>query len=77
MGKSIEHRGRGIRLAGKGDEAVLTIDGEVVRWGRFSGDGEYFLYRYAYDPHKSLLEVAKRYVEHRERAKGMREEDEG
>jgi hypothetical protein len=65
--EAVEHDGHTIELAGDETAPTLLVDGEPLRWGRFSGDGQFFLYRYAYDPQDSLVDLARRYVEYRER----------
>jgi hypothetical protein len=74
--KKVEHNGHKIEVAARAHDADLLIDGEPVRWGQFSGDGQFFLYRYAYDPDDSLIEVARRYVEYRERVEQHRAAEE-
>lgn len=43
------------------------LDDEPVQFGQ-DGAGRYYLEPYAYDRHASLLEVLKRFVDHREGA---------
>jgi hypothetical protein len=74
--KKVEHDGHKIEVAAHADDADLLIDGEPVRWGQFSDDGQFFLYRYAYDPDDSLIEVARRYIDYRERVEQRRESEE-
>ena len=69
---AVEHDGHKIELVGHEEEPTLVVDGEPLRWGRFSGDGMYFLYQYAYDPQDSLVDLARRYVEYRERVERVR-----
>lgn len=73
--KTVEHDGHSIELVDDESEPTLLVDGEPVRWGRFADDGQFFLYRYAYDPDDSLVEVAKRYVEHRDRVERERSDN--
>lgn len=49
----------------------LLIDNVPVRYGRLP-DGSYFLDDYAYDWSDDLLEVARRYIDHRERSAEIR-----
>lgn len=63
-----EHKGSQIDIALRGGKYELRIDGRLMRWGQLPG-GMYYLHDYAYDPAPDLLEVAKRYVEYRARAK--------
>ena len=72
--ETVKHEGHTIALVEDEAELSLLIDGEPVRWGRFSGDGQFFLYRYAYDPDDSLVEVAKRYVTYRDSVENARSE---
>jgi hypothetical protein len=64
-----------IREAYEGHEIVIArddpgrrvlVDGEPIRYGRV-GD-EFYLDVYAYDRDVSLLEVVKRYIDHRKQA---------
>lgn len=68
--EKIDHNGHRIEIAGK-EEPTVLIDGEPVRWGRLD-DGSYYLHEFAYEPADSLAEVAKRYVDHLERAKKLK-----
>ncbi len=62
-----EHHGSVIEITEREGRFELRIDGELHRFGQLPS-GKYFLHDYAYDWHDSLMEVAVRYVEHRERA---------
>ena len=70
--ETVEHRGSRIELVGDAPERVLLVDGEPLRWGRFPSDGHYFLYGYAYDRDDSLIGLAKRYIEYRDRVQRVR-----
>jgi hypothetical protein len=70
--QTLEHDGHTIELVGDESAPELLIDGERARWGRFSGDGQFFLYAYAYDPDDSLVEVARRLVDYRSRVERVR-----
>jgi hypothetical protein len=61
-----EHHGSLIEIAARDGKHELRIDGKQHRFGRLP-TGKYFLHDYAYDWHDDLMEVAARYVEHRER----------
>lgn len=51
------------------DEAPeLRIDGQTVEYGQLP-DGSYALSMYAYDWSEDLVEVARRYVDYRDRVK--------
>jgi hypothetical protein len=50
----------------------LLIDNVPVRYGRLPG-GSYFLDDYAYDWSDDLIEVARRYIDYRERSAKVRE----
>ena len=69
---TVEHEGHEIEVVGDASAPTLLVDGEPVRWGQFADDGQFFFYRYAYDPDDSLVEVAKRYVEYRDRVDRVR-----
>jgi hypothetical protein len=49
------------------EERELLIDGEPVAVGRLV-DGSYVLEDYAYDPRDDLEDLARRYIDHGERA---------
>ena len=51
------------------------IDDEPVRYGQLP-DGSYALHEYAYDWHDNLLDLAKRYIDYRDRADEIRHERE-
>lgn len=70
--ETVEHDGHTIEVRLDDSEPVLLVDDEPVRWGRFSGDGKFFLHPYAYDADESLVELARRYVEYRDRVEQRR-----
>jgi hypothetical protein len=76
-GTTDENDGHAIEFVGDESEPILLIDGEPLRWGRFSDDGQFFLYRYAYDPDDTLEGVARRYVEYRDLVQRVRAETKG
>lgn len=53
------------------DVAELLIDGQPVPFGRLV-DGSYVLEDYAYDFTSDLEDLARRYIDHRERAERAR-----
>jgi hypothetical protein len=61
----------GAALAAPSPAADLLIDGEPIRYGRFA-DGQFFLYAHAYDPSDDLAELARRFIDHRDRAEDVR-----
>ena len=71
--ETVEHDGHRIELEGDESDPTLLIDGERVRWGRFADDGQFFLYRHAYDSAESLVDAARRYVEYRDRVERRHE----
>jgi hypothetical protein len=74
--ETAEHRGHTIELiTDELGKRVLRIDGQSLRYGQFE-DGLYFLRPYAYDADESLIEVARRYIDHQDRAARVRAEQE-
>lgn len=53
----------------------LLIDDEPVRYGQLP-DGSYALHEYAYDSSDNLLDLAKRFIDYRDRADKIRREAE-
>lgn len=86
--KSEQYKGHHIELRPRGDEALLAredegagepellIDGEPVGYGQLP-DGSYALHEYAYDWTDNLMDLAKRFIDYRQRADEVRAEDEG
>jgi hypothetical protein len=71
-GHRIEVRARRARRARRPSRAReaqpdLLIDDELVRYGQLP-DGSYALHEYAYDWHDDLIELAKRFIDYRDRA---------
>ncbi|MDQ4145898.1 MAG: twin-arginine translocation pathway signal protein [Actinomycetota bacterium] len=71
-GHRIELRARegeeaGAREEARGEGLDLLIDDEPVPYGRLP-DGLYFLQEYAYDWTDDLMDLATRFIDHRERA---------
>lgn len=63
------------REARREEEPELLIDDQPVRYGQLP-DGQYFLHEYAYDWHDNLIDVAKRFIDYRDRAEEIRREAE-
>jgi hypothetical protein len=64
------HRIEFVQREGARQQGDLVIDGEVVRFGQLI-DGSYFLHDYAFDWHEDLLQVARRWIDHRIRARSI------
>ena len=54
-----------------GDDLELLIDDEPVHYGRLP-DGSYFLDDYAYDWNKNLMDLARTFIDYRDRASAIR-----
>ena len=67
-----ELKGHVIEVRSGKESAELLIDNVLVRYGRLP-DGSYFLDDYAYDWSDDLVEVARRYIDYRERSAKARE----
>jgi hypothetical protein len=67
-----EFKGHSIEVRPGKDLPELLIDDVPVRYGRLP-DGSYFLDDYAYDWSDDLVEVARRYIDYRERSAAARE----
>jgi hypothetical protein len=61
------------REAERDEELELLIDDHPVRYGQLP-DGLYFLYEYAYDWRDDLTDLARRFIDYRERADEIRRE---
>jgi hypothetical protein len=58
----------------EGEEGLeLLIDEQPVRYGRLPG-GSYALHEYAYDWSDDLMDLAKRFIDYRDRAEKIRRE---
>jgi hypothetical protein len=68
-----QYEGHRIEVLDRKGQPVLLIDGVPVRYGRLP-DGRYFLDQYAYDWNESLLELARRFLDHRRKAEKVRRE---
>lgn len=68
-------RAGGQAAASAEPEAELLIDDETVEYDRFS-DGQYFLHEYAYDWTDDLLELARRFIDYRDRSDEIRRRQE-
>lgn len=56
-------------------EFELLIDDEPVHYRQLV-DGSYFLQEYAYDWHDNLIDLAKKFIDYRDRAEKIRREAE-
>ncbi len=65
-----EIRGHTVEVSGAEERPELHIDGRRVRYGRLPG-GLYFLHEYAYDWSEDLLEVTRRYLDHKARTEEL------
>jgi hypothetical protein len=79
-GHRIELRGRAAdelrtREAEREEELELLIDGEPVPYGRLP-DGQYALHEYAYHWSDDLMNLARRFIDYRDRANEIRREGE-
>ena len=63
------------REAEREEELELLIDDEPVRYGQLP-DGRYALEEYAYDWTDNLMDLARRFIDYRERAQEIRREAE-
>ena len=63
------------REAEREEEIELLIDDEPVRYGRLPG-GRYALHEYAYDWSDDLMDLARRFIDYRDRANAIRREAE-
>ncbi len=54
---------------GREDDLELLIDGRPVPYGRLR-DGQYALREYAFDWSDNLMDLARRFIDYRERGKG-------
>ncbi len=63
------------REAEREEEPELLIDDEPVRYGQLP-DGSYALEEYAFDWRDNLMDLARRYIDYRERAEEIRREAE-
>jgi hypothetical protein len=80
-----EYKGHRIELRAPGEvrarevereeELELLIDDEPIRYGRLP-DGRYALHEYAYDWQDNLMDLARRFIDYRERADKIRREAE-
>lgn len=69
-GEHAKHRGHEIFIPTDDRDLRVVIDGEPIRYGKVA-DG-YYLETFAYDRDPSLLEVIKRYLDHRDAAEERR-----
>lgn len=66
-----EYKGHRIELREHEGAQTLMIDHVPVRYGRFD-DGMYYLHEYAYDPSDNLVDLARKYIDYRERSEENR-----
>jgi hypothetical protein len=74
-GHRIELRAREGREAEREEEPELLIDDEPVRYGQLP-DGSYAFEEYALDWRDDLMDLARRFIDYRERAEEIRREAE-
>jgi hypothetical protein len=60
---------------GREEERELLIDNQPVRYGQLP-DGRYALKEYAYDWQHNLTDLARKFIDYREKAEQIRREDE-
>jgi hypothetical protein len=66
-----EYKGHRIELRARVGGLELLIDDEAIRYGQLL-DGQYFLYEYAYDWRDNLMDLARRFIDYRDRAEEIR-----
>jgi hypothetical protein len=64
-----------VREAEREEELELLIDDEPVHYSRLP-DGQYALHEYAYDWGDDLMDLARRFIDYRDRANEIRREAE-
>lgn len=72
--KRQEHEGHRIELRpreGQEAELALFIDDILVRHGQLP-NGKYFLHKYAFDWRDDLVDLARRFIDHRRRVEETR-----
>jgi len=67
----LEYKGHRIELRARAQELELLIDDQPIRYRPMS-DGTYALDEYAYDRSQNLIDVAKRFIDYRDRADEIR-----
>lgn len=73
-----EYKGHTIELRtpeGREEELELLIDKQPVRYSQLP-DGRYALEEYAYDWQENLPDLARRFIDYRDKAEEIRREDE-
>ena len=70
-----EYKGHAIELRARnvGADPQLLIDDEPIRYGQLP-DGSYALHEYAYDWSDNLIDLARKFVDHRDTAEKIRGE---
>ena len=66
-----KHHDHTIELREREDRFELLIDDVPVRFGQLPG-GLYYLHEYAYDWTDDLMELARRFIDYRRRAREVR-----
>jgi hypothetical protein len=72
-GERLEYEGHQIELRESEGRPELLIDDVPLRYGQLP-NGEYFLNEYAYDWTGDLMDLARRFIDHRRRADRIRRE---
>ena len=71
-----EHQGHHIEIRTRRGKTEVAVDGVTMKHERLL-DGRYFFSRYAYDPAGDLRELARRYIDYKQRAhQGHKRHDE-
>lgn len=68
-----KYEGHLIELQEKDGKIQLLIDKKPLKYGKLP-DGTYYLHEYAYDPSDNLMDLAKKFIKHRNKANKIREE---
>lgn len=71
--ESQEYEGHHIEIREREGKFELVIDNVPVPYGQLP-DGRYFLHEYAFDWTDNLMELAQRFIDHRQRADKIRHE---
>lgn len=72
-----EYKGHRLELRspeeGREAQPELLVDGEPIRYGQLP-DGRYALEEYAYDWHDNLMDLARSYIDYRDKTDEVRRE---
>ena len=68
-----KYEGSHTELQEKEGKIQLLIDNKLIKYGQMP-DGSYFLYDYAYDPSDNLMDLARKFIKHRNKANKIRQE---